>query len=456
MNSDSDDDLSWLVSERGQAALADVEAAIAAWFTTPAGESEQHSSAQLPLALVQQLHNSLQHAGWNSEERAALITQAELRRKATAKFPDAAGCLFFTPAGLQQATRSLVARYHAHMFAQLGARSVLDAGAGIGADSRAFALAGLQVTAVELDQQTAALLKANLADFPHAQVIHADSLTVVAHTQFSPTDAIWMDPMRRDGGRRMMKPEQWIPPLSSALSVAGRAPISGIKVAPGIAYADLPTDACVDWVSVNGDLVEAVIWRGPGITPGRRAIVLTDNAPKHQPIVVTADASDPTQPPVLVPPRALDASLNDANRSVILDPDPAIIRSGAISWVAQTFGLAPTSHKIAYLAGQQNAQSVLRLHAFGSLFDVLHISSIKPAELRTLLRQEGSPDIEVLERGVNVDTAKFRKALLAGTDRHQRTNNERLSVILTPILGRRRAVIARRILRPIAGVTTRH
>lgn len=100
------------------------------------------------------------HAG---DVVAAALTQVQLREKAAAKFGDAAKNMLFTQAGLEQASRDVVAREHAARFVRAGATSVSDLGCGLGAESLAFLNAGMNVRAVEIDPFTAKLAAHNLS-----------------------------------------------------------------------------------------------------------------------------------------------------------------------------------------------------------------------------------------------------------------------------------------------------
>lgn len=131
----------WLIGAEGAEALA----AAAAW---PDPSS---------LAAAQALRRR-----WTPDQAAAATRQVALRRRAAAKFGERAGGIFFTSEGLEQATRATVARWRADRMVAAGARRVVDLGCGIGADALAFADAGLEVVAVELDPATAVLAQANL------------------------------------------------------------------------------------------------------------------------------------------------------------------------------------------------------------------------------------------------------------------------------------------------------
>ena len=82
------------------------------------------------------------------------------------KFGEFARQMLFTQAGLEQATRLNVAARHAERFAQAGIRHVADLGCGLGADSMALASMDITVTAVEMDETTAACATMNLIPFP--------------------------------------------------------------------------------------------------------------------------------------------------------------------------------------------------------------------------------------------------------------------------------------------------
>jgi len=104
---------------------------------------------------------ALRAAGVDPDLAAAALTQATLRRSAAGKFGALAAGMFFTRTGLEQATRWPVAQARADRLARAGARRIADLGCGIGADSLAFARAGLTVTAVESDPFTADVARAS-------------------------------------------------------------------------------------------------------------------------------------------------------------------------------------------------------------------------------------------------------------------------------------------------------
>src|SRR4051794_14839670 len=190
---------------------------------------------------------ALRADGIPPDQAAAALTQATLRRKATAKFgPDAARMLF-TRAGLEQATRSVVANRRAARLAASGVRRIADLGCGIGADTIAFARAGIRVLAVDADPETAAIVAANVAALGLPVDVHCGDATAV---DLSEVDAVFCDPARRANGRRVFDPAAFSPPWSFVASLPDRVPMTVLKVAPGIEHGLLPAGAEAEWVSV--------------------------------------------------------------------------------------------------------------------------------------------------------------------------------------------------------------
>ena len=96
------------------------------------------------------------------EQVAAALGQVELRRHAVAKLGADAAVMYFTRDGLEQATRTPVARHRASRIA-FGGPSVVDLTCGIGGDLVELARAGLTTAGVDLDPLRVEIARANLA-----------------------------------------------------------------------------------------------------------------------------------------------------------------------------------------------------------------------------------------------------------------------------------------------------
>ena len=205
----------------------------------------------------------------------ALVTQQQLLLAGADRgLIDATGLWMTTPVGLEQASRPQVAFRRASLLAAAGVRSVVDATAGIGIDSHAFARRGLHVVAVEKDPVTsevcAANLTATLSDVDAAtKVITADAtepdlLGSLAQQLPAPV-AVFVDPSRRgstrpvDGSRARPErdPERWSPPWSFVDSLRSHFDFVAAK-APG-SFVPSAAWAC-EWLGVRDHIVECSVY----------------------------------------------------------------------------------------------------------------------------------------------------------------------------------------------------
>ena len=386
---------------------------------TPVGFSLLDSLPPYDPSTVDALSMRLRQQGYDPNLIAAALTQQRLRARAAAKFGEHAASMLFTEAGLQQATRAVVADLHAARYVAAGCRAVADITCGLGADSLAFSRAGLAVTAVEFDQTTAGFARHNLAPFPKATVVFGDGLGV----DFAPFDGVFADPARRSARGRTFNPADYSPPLDRVLAIRDVVPALGVKIAPGIAYADLPADVHAQWVSVDGDVVEAGLWFGPlGGSPGRSALVISGAQS-----VEIETAQDPRSEAVMVEPAPLGKYL--------YEPDGAVIRSGGLHVAADLLRAAPVSDSIAYLTGDDLVDTPL-----ARAFEVVDVMPIKA--LKSYLRERGVGSLEILKRGVDLDPDQFRKTL-------KLKGSEAATVILTRVLGKHSAIVCNRVARRV-------
>jgi SAM-dependent methyltransferase len=118
-----------------------------------------------PLSVATEVRRRVR--GLSPELAGAAITQAQLRRRGRDKFGADADLMWFTPDGLEQATRAEVADHRAARFAALAAPPdppirVADLCCGIGGDLRALSRAGCAVTGFDKDPLTVEVARANI------------------------------------------------------------------------------------------------------------------------------------------------------------------------------------------------------------------------------------------------------------------------------------------------------
>jgi hypothetical protein len=336
--------------------------------------------------------SALRAQGIEPRLAAAALTQAVLRRKAQAKFgPDAAE-LLYTRTGLEQATRAVVANRRAERLAASGAKTVADLGCGIGADTIAFARAGLAVYAIDQDPAKTSLTAYNL----HALGLTYAKLSTMDATkvELSDVDAVFADPARRKGSRRVFDPAAYEPPWDFVAALPSRVPRTVLKLAPGIDHGRLPDGAEGEWVSVDGGVVEATVWCGPLAEAPRRATVILG----RQAAVLTGTGERTARVEGVGP--------------YLFDPDGAVVRSHLVAEFAELVDGHLADPTIAYVYTDSPART-----PFGRGYQVRGKLPIALKKLRAALRAEDVGSLTILKRGSALDVEQLRRDLRLGGTR---------------------------------------
>lgn len=330
------------------------------------------------------------------ERAAAVLSQVALRRRARAKFGSAAEALFFTPVGLEQATRGGVAVRRAARFAAAGASAVIDLGCGIGADALACRDRGLRVAPVERDPVTAVLASANLGvEVTVSEAQAAWPLLAAA----DPDAGVFADPARRTGAGRTWRVEDLSPPWDFAIGLlTGQRP-AALKLGPGVPHRLVPPAADAEWVSDAGTVVECALWAGPGAVPGRRAAVV--------------DGVE------LVASGAPSAEVS-APQAYVYEPDGAVVRAGLTDELAGLLRADRLDPHAAYLTAPHHLPTT-----FADAFALAEVLPFDEKVLRGWVRERGIGALEIKKRGLDVDPAALRRRL-------KPRGRESATIILTP------------------------
>jgi SAM-dependent methyltransferase len=372
-----------LHGEAGQTALAEVAALPAAGLD---------DTALLATATRLRRHHT-------PELVAAALTQARLRRRAVAKFGDDAARMYFTPAGLEQATRTPVAEARARRYAAAGTRRVADLCCGVGGDTVALARAGMEVLALDSDPLTCAVASANVAALGLAgrvEVRCADVTTALATGELDSCDAAFLDPARRTAARRVFSPDAYTPPWRFVPVLAARVPRTGVKVAPGIPHDLVPAGVEAEWVSDHGEVKEAALWFGDLASTARRATVLPSGAS------LTASEADRDtgtgRAAVAAPGRYL------------YEPDGAVIRAHLVAQLARLIDGALLDESIAYLTTDRLVPEVLAA-GLATAYEITDVVPFHLKRLRRLLADRRVGTITVKKRGSAVEPEQLRRQL---------------------------------------------
>lgn len=381
---------------------------------------------------------TLRKAGHSPDLISAAITQATLRARGQHKFGRAALGMFFTPDGLEQATRPEIAARHADRFAAAEVGRVWDLGSGIGSDALAMVTAGLTVTAVERDPSTAAVAAANLdptrpggpcpategasgTDRPAgATVLESDVEQVLAlPPPEGPRsgDGLWFDPARRIPGvadvtgrtRRTFRLDQLAPTWDLIRSAAGGAAAAGAKLSPAMNHAQVPGGAQAEWISFGGSVLECAIWWGAAaVRPGRSAAVHTSNGwiSVHE-----GDGSD--RAPSSPQPTSAAGVLGQLG-PWLYEADPAVRSAGLVGILtARVDGHeigAETGAGTGWVSSEHSRQV-----EWARRFRLLDSFPFRPKTFRGWIRRQGLRELTIRTRGVGVDAqALWRQMPLDG------------------------------------------
>jgi len=352
------------------------------------------------------------------ELASAAISQAQLRRRGRDKFGADADQMWFTRDGLEQATRAEVADHRAARFAALPAWPetpirVADLCCGIGGDLRALSAAGCSVSGFDKDPLTVEVARTNVEAFEldGATVECLDVETLDPGAFDDSFDAAFIDPSRRQDGRRVFDLHAVSPPWAFVKQVLRSCP-AGAKMAPGIPHDIVPFDVEAEWVSYRGELKEAVLWSGDLATPQarRRATLLPGGD--------TMTDADDAPADVIPPGRFLYA------------PDPAVVRAHLVGGVARLAHGGLLDATTAYVTSDTQVRT-----PFARAFEITDAMPFSFKRLRKTLRERGVGSVTIMKRGSAVNVEQLRREL-------QLKGSQHAVVVLALVNGRHDVLIA--------------
>lgn len=352
------------------------------------------------------------------------LAQARLRQRAVAKFGERdAYRMYFTPNGVEQATRSTVAAHRAARFRTLAAPGgrVTDLCCGIGGDAIELARAGFTVRAVDIDPLTCEIARTNILalapDAPEPTVTRADVLGY----ELDDAGALFIDPARRGGRGRIFRPEGYSPPLSWAIEAVRAAGRGAIKIAPGIPHELVPDDFEAEWISDGGDVKEAVLWHsgggessqgesnegessegGDSGTEGGR----TDRPGGPQPVVPgTRRATLLPAGTTLTGCGLPDPEVGEVGR-YLYEPDGAVIRAHLVAEAAEGVGGRLIDETIAYITSD-----TLSPTPYATAYEITDNLPFSLKRLKSLLREREVGVLTVKKRGSAVEPEELRRRM---------------------------------------------
>ena len=393
------------------------------------------------------------------EKAAAVLEVGEARRRSLGKFGELSASMYFTTEALEQASSAGASTHHARRMVDAGIEVVIDLCGGVGADALAFARAGLRVILCEIDPVRAlfAAENARVSGFPDQIDVRCVDSTAILHdlrSEFpeslvvseplgpdsSPSrfgrggeeragvgPAIWFDPARRDGSRRIVDPDDYRPPLSliETLRAAGFNHI-GAKLAPAVDHALQQTyRGELEFISDQGECKEGILWTGKLDTGvGLRATVIGKTAIS----TLTGLSHDDSSSPSL-------SKGGGWGEGYLYEPDPAVIRAHLVQNLGQLIDARPIDPHIAYLIGQGLVET-----PFATAYAIIDRFPFHLKALNRRLRELSVGRVVIKKRGFPQEPGEVRKQL-------KLTGDQEMTLVLTRV-DRQHQVI---LCRPVKG-----
>lgn len=341
---------------------------------TLAGQSALQAASALRPREVDYL-SCLQQLSRNIPEQLArpALEIAILRGEATEKFPFAER-LYLTREALEQASPWEVARYRAERYRPFD--RLADLGCSVGGDTLALAeiapVVGVDIDLLRLEMAHANLRALGLGE--QAVFIRAD-LNSSLPFNLGRKAGLFFDPARRAGGRRLRSVQSYRPSLEVVKNWLEGYPAIGVKISPGVELGELEGyQAEVEFISLGGELKEAVLWFGPLKTARRRATIL----PGGHSLTEGDDEALPLGEP----------------RAYLYEPDAAVLRAGLVAGLGAKLGAVQLDADIAYLTTDR-----LTPTPFARAWEVVDWFPFNLKKLRAYLQERGIGRVTVKKRG---------------------------------------------------------
>ena len=316
---------------------------------------------------------------------------------------------------VEQASAGRVATWHAQRIPPES--RVLEIGCGCGGDSLALAHRAANLIATDVDPVRAACAHVNLTTTGRAssRAIAGDGFEVLAGDA-AKADVVFVDPDRRAGGKRVLDPEGWRPPLSQLVELARGSRRVFVKAAPSLDPLDVAGVFRVAYVSHDGECVEAFLESPSERDDDVRAVLLPPDAPS---IELSGDRG-----------QAPSGAVGEAIYAI----DPAAIRAHLLAELCTRHGLMLVDPEIAFATGPAGVRS-----PWLRGFRVMSSAPLRPVDVLAELRRLRPSSLRVHARGVAIGAQEMERRLAEVV--HARGGGPSVDLFTTRVLGRATAIL---------------
>ncbi len=308
-----------------------------------------------------------------------LLTLKKLQIQASNRIKDSSRFIF-TVKGVQQSSSSLLAEYHSQKLKDF--EIIADLCCGNGIDLHYIASGKKKVLAVDLDEDTLLAAKYNNSNYKNINY-----LKIKAQDFDEKVDAIFIDPDRRLGNRRLVEAEDLSPSLSEVLKMQKITPNILVKLSPAMNYKklDIPIAHSWEFISENGELKEILLCLGKFAQIGKKAVLL----PKKIELIANN--------------RKIEVS---DIKNYLLEPDVAIIRAGLVQDLGAIFKANLIDVHLALLTHSKEVHS-----DYFKTYKVIDEMNFNRKSLQKYLREKKIGKLVIKTRGFNQSVEQFRKKI---------------------------------------------
>jgi len=309
-----------------------------------------------------------------------ILHQVNLQTRVMHKCPFAYRWLW-TDKAAQQASAFAIAQYHGSLFAHYA--TVADLCCGIGSDLLFLSKNKTKCYAIDCDSEVLNLAQYNMNFFNRKNIIYQNVNVCNFH---EPCEAIYIDPDRRKGSKRVHNIQDISPPFSQIEDLIKKYGNVAVKLSPVMNYEEnLLKDYSFDFVSVGGELKECLLKSGE-LKTKKRAVLLPHLA------IFQEKGCEPTPISNL--------------KQYLLEPDAAIVRAHLVNDLAAELGICRIDQHIALLTTDTPIYTL-----FCKMYRVVDTFYYKLERLNTYLLSRGIGVVDIKTKGFSQTVESFRGKL---------------------------------------------
>jgi hypothetical protein len=329
----------------------------------------------------------------------AMAEQLACRQKAVKKLPTLSQQnLLYTPLALEQSSGERTAAYKVSF---MSGKRAIDLSGGLGVDTMFLARVFQKVIYCERDSLLCAVVEHNMkvSGISNVQVKNGESIGLLAEYPDDFFDWIFVDPARREEGRRSIALEAASPDVVASHDLLLRhAQRVCIKASPALEISGLkkllPALHTIIVVSVDRECKEILLLLERAYPSDGQVQVKAVCLHSDSEEITDVAGGDGDAPRVV----------GRAVKEYLYEPDPAIIKARLSAVLARDSGLQFVNRSVDYLTADR------KIEAFpGRMFRVVECVSYKPKSFRAFLERHAIAGASIQRRDFPLSADELRK-----------------------------------------------